>query len=160
MSTSRNQRYPIIYFEYHNTWHSLTGDYEITVYIQSRKFSRLPQGNQLLCTCRVDSNTAIKVLLCSAHFHGNAETLQHLSDAQAEDMQAHHLLFRPGNHKLKLGGILLLLLRREDVIVHRSEAGVIDLDIGIAEALAGFGLGETDSADFGVGEDYSGDVLV
>lgn len=108
----------------------------------------------------MDSNTAIKVLLRGTHLHGNTETLQHLSNSQAENMQTHHLLFRSSDHKFKLGGVLLFLLGGEDIVVHRCEAGVIDLDIGIAEALAGFGLGETDSADFGVGEDNSRDVLV
>jgi hypothetical protein len=37
---------------------------------------------------------------------------------------------------------------------------VVDLDVVVAEALAGLGLCETDGTDFGVGEDDCGDVVV
>lgn len=89
----------------------------------------------------MNSNTAIKILLSSAHFHGDAKALQHLADAQTQDMQADDLLLGPGAHQLHARGVLGLLFGGEHVVEHSGELGLVDFDIFIAEALAGLRLG-------------------
>ena len=119
-----------------------------------------PQSNQLLGTSRMNSNTVIKILLRSPHLHGNAKTLRHLPNTQTQNMQTDNLLLRPGTHDLHLRGVLGLLVRGHHVVVHGGELGVVDLDLVVAEAFAGLGFREADSADFGVREDDRGDVFV
>lgn len=108
----------------------------------------------------MNSHTAVKVLLRSAHLHSDAETLEHLSHSQTQNVQANNLLLRSGADQLEFGRVLLLLLGWHHVVVHGCEPGVVDLDLVIAVALTGFGLGETHGANFGVGEDHRGDILV
>lgn len=109
----------------------------------------------------MDSNTAIKVLLSSTHLNSDTEALQHLANAETEDVQTDHLLLRTGTDDLHLGRVLgLLLWGQADIVEHRGELRVVDLDLVVAVALAGLGLGETDRADFGVREDDRGDVLI
>lgn len=106
--------------------------------------ANLPHSNQLLSTSRMDSHTAVKVLLGSTHLHSNTETLQHLADAKTQDVQTNHLLLGTGADDLHLGRVLGLLLLRQDVVEHRGELGGVDLDLIVAVPLAGFGLGQTD----------------
>lgn len=108
----------------------------------------------------MNSHTRIKVLLSRAHLHRDAKALEHLTDAQAQDMQTNDLLLGADAHELHLRGVLLLLLRRHDIVVHGGEPRAVDLDPVVAEPLAGLGFGEADGADFGVGEDHGGDVFV
>ena len=119
-----------------------------------------PQSNQLLRTSRMNSNTIIKILLGSPHLHSNAETLRHLPNTQPQNMQTNNLLLGPGTHNLHLCGVLGFLVRGQHVVVHGGELGVVDLDLVVAEAGAGFGFCEADGADFGVREDDRGDVVV
>lgn len=108
----------------------------------------------------MNSHTAVKVLLRSAHLHSDAETLEHLSHSQTQDVQANNLLLRTGADQLELGRVLLLLLSRHHVVVHGREPSVVNLDLVIAVALTSFGLGETHGTDLGVGEDHRGDVVI
>ena len=108
----------------------------------------------------MDSNARIKVLLRSTHLHSNPKALQHLSNAQTKNMQPDDLLLGPGTDKLHFGRVLLLFLLGHDVIIHGCEPGVVDLDLVVAETLASLGFGQTDGANFGVGEDYGGNVFV
>lgn len=108
----------------------------------------------------MDGNTRIEILLSSAHFDRDAESLQHLADTKAENMQTDDSLPRTGADDLHLRGVLLLLLRGHDIVVHGRKPGVVYLDLVVAEALAGLGLGDADGADFGVGKDDGRDVLV
>lgn len=109
----------------------------------------------------MDSNAAIKVLLSSTHLDSDTEALQHLADAKTKDVQTNNLLLGTGADDLHLGGVLGLLLGRQaDVVEHGSELGVVDLDLVVAVALAGLGLGETDAADLRVREDDCRNVLV
>lgn len=120
----------------------------------------LPQSNQLLGASRVNGHTAIKVLLGSTHLHGDTEALEHLTDTKAKDVQTNHLLLGAGANNLHLGGVLGLLFGRHNAVVHGGELGVVDLDLVITVLLAGFGLGETDAANLGVGENNGRDVLI
>ena len=108
----------------------------------------------------MNSNTTIKILLRSPHLHSNAETLRHLPNTQTQNMHAHNLLLRSRAHELHLRGVLGFLVRGQHVVVHGRELGVVDLDLVVAVALAGLRFGEADGADFGVGEDDRGDVVV
>ena len=108
----------------------------------------------------MNSNTIIKILLGSPHLHSNAETLRHLPNTQPQNMQTNNLLLGPGTHNLHLCGVLGFLVRGQHVVVHGGELGVVDLDLVVAEAFAGLGFREADSADFGVREDDRGDVFV
>lgn len=109
----------------------------------------------------MDSNAAIKVLLSSTHLDSDTEALQHLADTKTKDVQTNHLLLGTGADDLHLGGVLGLLLGRQaDIIEHGSELGVVDLNLVIAVALAGLGLGETDAADLRMREDDCRNVLV
>lgn len=120
----------------------------------------LPQGDQLLGASWVDSNTAIKVLLGSTHLHGDTESLQHLTNTKTQNVQTDNLFLRTGADDLHLSGVLGLLLSWHNVVEHGSELGVVNLDLVVAVALAGLGLGETDDTNLRVGEDDSRDVLV
>lgn len=102
----------------------------------------------------MNGDTAIKVLLRSTHLHGYAETLQHLTNTQAEDMQTDDLLLGTRADQLHLRGVLGLLLGGDHVVEHGREFGVVDLDVIVAVAFAGLGLCETRGADFGVREYY------
>lgn len=121
----------------------------------------LPQGNKLLSGSGVDSNTTIKVLLSSTHLHSDTEALQHLANTETKDVQTDDLLLGTGTDDLHLGRVLgLLLWGQADVVEHRGELGVVNLDLIVAIALTGFRLGETDRANLGVREDHGRDVLV
>ena len=108
----------------------------------------------------MDSNTAIKVLLCGAHLDSDTEALKHLTDTETQDVEADNLLLGTGADYLHLSRVFSLLLGGHDVVEHGRELGVVDLDLVITVALAGLGLRETNTADFGVGEDDRRDVLV
>jgi hypothetical protein len=108
----------------------------------------------------MNSNTTIKILLRSPHLNRNAKPLQHLPNSQTQDMQTNHFLLRSGADDLHLRWVLFLLFVGEEVVEHVREAGFVDFDFVVAEALAGLGFCETDCAYFGVGEDYGGDVFV
>ena len=73
-------------------------------------------------------------------------------------MQADNLLLRARNHKLEARRPLLL--RVHHGVVQSREAGVVDLDVMVAELRAGVGFRQADGADFWVGEDDAGDVGV
>ena len=108
----------------------------------------------------MNSNTAIEICLGGTHLHRHTEALQHLANTETQNVQANNLLLRSGAHQLELRWILSLLLGREHAVVHGCEPGVVDLDVVVAVALASFRFRETDGADFGVGEDDGGDVIV
>lgn len=109
----------------------------------------------------MDSNTAIEVLLSSTHLDSNTEALQHLTDAKTKDVQTDNLFLGTGANDLHLGGVLgLLLWGQADIVEHGSELGVINLNLVVAVANAGLGLGETDAADLGVRENDRRNVLV
>lgn len=109
----------------------------------------------------MDSNAAIKVLLSSTHLDSDTEALQHLADAKTKDVQTNNLLLGTGADDLHLGGVLGLLLGGQaNIVEHGSELGVVDLNLVIAIALAGLGLGEADTADLRVREDDCRNVLV
>ena len=101
----------------------------------------------------MNSHTLIKIPLRSPHPHCHPETLQHLPDTQAQQMQAHDLLLRPLAHDLEFRRVLRFLFRAEDVVEHGGELGVVGFDVFGAELGDGLGFGEADCADFGVGED-------
>jgi hypothetical protein len=115
----------------------------------------LSHSHQLLSRGRVNGNTAVKVSLGSTHLDGNTEALQNLITALAKDVQTNDLLVRTFTDKLVSSGTLVFGLHHG--VVHGSEAGGVNLD-GVTELLAGLGLGKTDAADSGVGEDDRGDV--
>ena len=108
----------------------------------------------------MDSNTAIEIRLRRAHLDRHAKTLHHLRTALAEDVQAHDLLLGPRAHQLELRRLLLLLLRRVDPVVHGGELAGVDLDVVGAVLLARGRLREARRADFRVGEDDAGDLVV
>jgi hypothetical protein len=66
----------------------------------------------------MDSHTAIKVLLGRAHLDSNPESLHHLIDALAQDVETDNLLLGTFTHDLHLGGFFLFLLGWESGASH------------------------------------------
>lgn len=122
------------------------------------KLVYLFQSNQLLSTRGVNGNTAIKVGLGSSHLDGNTETLKHLTTANTHDVKTDDLLLGAGGNELVVGRALLVGLHHG--VVHGSETGLVYLDAVLAILLDGLGLSQTNAADFGVGENDRGDVVV
>lgn len=122
------------------------------------KLVHLFQSNQLLSTRGVNGNTAVKVGLGSSHLDGNTETLKHLTTADTHDVQTDDLLLGARGNELVVGRALLVGLHHG--VEHGSEAGLVHLDAVLAVLLDGLGLGQADAADFGVGENNRGDVVV
>jgi len=98
----------------------------------------------------VNGNTAVKVSLGSTHLDGNTEALQDLITALAKDMQTNDSLVGALTDELVGSGTLVFGLHHG--VVHGSEARRVDLD-RVTELFAGLGLGQTDAADSGMGED-------
>ncbi|KAB8606239.1 hypothetical protein FH972_025869 [Carpinus fangiana] len=118
----------------------------------------LPQRDQLLGARGMYGDAAVKVGLCGAHLDGDAKALQHLAAALAHDVQPDDLLLLARAHQLVRAGALVLGLHHR--IVHRGEAGGVDLDIVLAEFLLGLRLREADGADLGVREHDGRDVVI
>lgn len=116
--------------------------------------------HQFLRARRVNRHAAIKILLGCAHLDSNAEALQHLADAQSQNVQANHFFFRADADNLHLRRVLLLLIDREHVVEHVGEACLVHFDLVVAVTLARLGLGQADRADFWVRKDHGGDVFV
>ena len=108
----------------------------------------------------MNCHTAVKILLGRSHLHRHPESLHHLIDTLAQDVQADYLLLWPGTHNLKLRRLLLLLLWREDVKEHVTELRMIDFYILLAVLLYSLRFGEAGGADLGVCEDDGGDLVV
>jgi len=108
----------------------------------------------------VNSHTTIEILLGRAHLDGQSETLHHFITALAEDVESDDLFVFARADELELGRFLLLLLGREDVVVHGGELCVVDLDVLLAVLFVRLGLGEAGGADLGVGKDDGGDLVV
>lgn len=108
----------------------------------------------------MNSNTTIKIFLRSTHLNRNSKPLQHLPDSQPQDVKSNNLLFGSRTNNLHLRWVLFLLFVREEVVEHVGEAGLVDFDFVVAEALAGLRFCEADCAYFRVGEDDGGDVFV
>lgn len=108
----------------------------------------------------MDSHARIKVLLGSTHLDSDAKALQHLSNSQTKNVQSNNLLLWTRAHQLHFGWVLCLLLWGEYVIIHSAKLGVVDLDVLLAVLLDSLGFSKTSGADFGVGEDYGGDLIV
>lgn len=106
----------------------------------------------------MDGDTAVEILLGGAHLDSDTETLQHLSAAEAGNVQADNLLLGTGADKLVSGGSLLLGLHHG--VVHGGEVGLVDLDVVLAVLLNGLRLRQADAADLGVREHDGGDVGV
>jgi len=75
-------------------------------------------------------------------------------------MQTHNSLLWADTHELHLGGVLVLLFCREDVIEHGCETGMVNLDGFLAILRDRLGLCEPYGTDFGVREDDGGYVGV
>lgn len=120
------------------------------IHVYSVHKYKSPQSHQLLRTSRMNSHTAIKILLRSTHLHRNAETLQHLTNTQTEDMQTDDLFLGARADQLHLRGVLGLLLGGDHVVEHGCEFGLVDLDVVVTVAFAGLRLCETRGADFRV----------
>lgn len=108
----------------------------------------------------MNCHTAIKILLRRSHLHRHPKSLHHLIDPLAQDVQADYLLLWPDTHNLKLSRLLLLLLWREDIKEHVTELRMVDFYILLAVLFYSLRFGEAGSADLGVCEDDSGDLVV
>lgn len=116
----------------------------------------------------MDGDRVVEVLLGGTHGDSDGNTLHHLVNSFADADSANDLLVGGVlaiararlqadhfNHTLLL--VLLLLHGREE---HVDKVGFVNSDVLFTVLLLGSLLGETDSADHGVGEDNSGDVRV
>jgi hypothetical protein len=108
----------------------------------------------------MNCHTAVKILLGRSHLHRQPESLHHLIDTLAQDVQADHLLLWPDTHNLKLRRLLLLLLWWEDVKEHVTELRMVGFYILLAILLYSLRFGEAGGADLGVCKDDGGDLVV
>lgn len=108
----------------------------------------------------MNGHAAVKVLLGRAHLDRDPETLKHLPNPQAENVQPDDLLLGPGADDLHLRGVELFLLRGKDVVEHGRETRLVHLDLVVAEPLASLGLRQADGADLGMREHHGRDILV
>lgn len=120
----------------------------------------LSQGDQLFGAGRVNSDTAVKVLLSSTHLNGNTKALEHLTDTETQNVQTDNFFLGPSADKLHFGGVLGLVLSRNEVVKHGSELGMVDLDLVVAILLASLGLCETNTTNFGMRENNSRNVFI
>ena len=106
----------------------------------------------------MNSNTTIKILLGSTHLNSHAKALQDLRTPLAQNMQPDNLFLLALHNQLEARRLLIRLVHNTKK--HVREAGIVHLDIVVAEFLSRFRLREADGADLRVREDDGGDVGV
>ena len=107
---------------------------------------RLAHGDELFRRRRVHRHGGVEIGLGRAGLHGDADELDHLARAFADDVAADHAVGRGVDHELHQHAARIARQRR----LERPEVRLVDVDAG--EALARLGLGEPDDADLRLGE--------